>query len=433
MVSLFALALTACGGGGGGASSSNPVTQPTPTATAQINASTTQVPVGNSVTLSWTSTNAQSCTASGGWSGTQGTSGSHIVQPNTIGTSTYSITCGTATSSATVTVLSDYVSVPDPVFADALSRLGYSVSSGQLLMSDALKITNLCITSWVGSYGTPDQNNVTTFVNSSVPDNGVKCAYTTSYIVDTTGLESMINLKTFRIEMQRFSSINISTLTGLTFFSLWGNPLTSLDVSHNTNVTIAGISQTSLTSVDFSALHNLVEIDAGNGPTGYDSNVDPHPFALSTNTAVVVTGLSSVVLPSTSSLRQIDLSFNELSSVDFAHTPGIVQLALNGNKFTALDLSMLPNLNYFSAGDSSYLTIINLTGLTGPFYRLYVQSAPNITSIHVKDPTVTIGGGYTYLSLPSAGNDAIGLPIKGIGSPTSTNAVFVDSSVTFSN
>ncbi len=67
------------------------------------------VTVGSSTTLTWSSINATSCTASGSWSGTQATSGSQTITPSATGTETFSLTCansaGTSTaSSATLTV-----------------------------------------------------------------------------------------------------------------------------------------------------------------------------------------------------------------------------------------------------------------------------------------------------------------------------------------
>ena len=47
---------------------------------------------GGSVTLNWSATNATSCTASGGWSGSQQTSGTLLVGPLTQNT-TFSLTC----------------------------------------------------------------------------------------------------------------------------------------------------------------------------------------------------------------------------------------------------------------------------------------------------------------------------------------------------
>lgn len=63
--------------------------------------------LGQSATLSWTSTRATSCTASGAWSGSQAVSGTATVTPNAVGTNTYTLTCtgpgGTVDASATVT------------------------------------------------------------------------------------------------------------------------------------------------------------------------------------------------------------------------------------------------------------------------------------------------------------------------------------------
>jgi hypothetical protein len=86
-----------------------PTPAPTPAPTVALNASPTSVTAGQASTLTWNSTNATSCMASGAWSGTEPTSGS--TSTGAINqTSTYTLTCtgagGSATASATVTVSS---------------------------------------------------------------------------------------------------------------------------------------------------------------------------------------------------------------------------------------------------------------------------------------------------------------------------------------
>jgi hypothetical protein len=66
-------------------------TLPAPTVTIGVNPSS--IAVGGSATLTWSSANATSCTASGAWSGTQATSGSQTVSPGVAGTDTYTLTC----------------------------------------------------------------------------------------------------------------------------------------------------------------------------------------------------------------------------------------------------------------------------------------------------------------------------------------------------
>ncbi len=74
---------------------------PPTTVTITSNPNSGTAPVTPSLT--WSSTGASSCTASGGWSGTQPTSG-NITLPDINTTTTYTITCGSAVSQTTITV-----------------------------------------------------------------------------------------------------------------------------------------------------------------------------------------------------------------------------------------------------------------------------------------------------------------------------------------
>jgi hypothetical protein len=84
--------------------------------------------LGNSSTISWASTNAASCTASGGWSGTLPASGSQLVTPTAGGVSTYSLLCtnsigASAASAATLTVTA-------PPVAPTLALAESSIAAG---------------------------------------------------------------------------------------------------------------------------------------------------------------------------------------------------------------------------------------------------------------------------------------------------------------
>ncbi len=98
--------LVACGSGGDSTtspSSPNPPAAPT----VSMSASPGTISSGSSTTLTWSSTNASSCTASGGWSGSVATSGTQKTGSLT-STTSYTLSCsgtgGTASSSTTVTV-----------------------------------------------------------------------------------------------------------------------------------------------------------------------------------------------------------------------------------------------------------------------------------------------------------------------------------------
>ena len=93
-----ALILAGCGGGGSGGT---PAPPPSVTLTAAVGSVTS----GAATTLTWSSTHATSCTASGAWSGTRATAGSESTGALT-SAATFTLTCtgsgGSGTASATV-------------------------------------------------------------------------------------------------------------------------------------------------------------------------------------------------------------------------------------------------------------------------------------------------------------------------------------------
>ncbi len=116
------------------ASPTLPPPPPAPSApTVSLSANPSSITSGQTTTLSWSSTNATSCTASGGWSGTvSNTSGSMSFAP--LLTTSYSLSCsgdgGTASKSVTVTV-STPPSTPPP------STIGIGSS---VTVTDTLKV-----------------------------------------------------------------------------------------------------------------------------------------------------------------------------------------------------------------------------------------------------------------------------------------------------
>ena len=95
--------LIGCGGGGGGSDGGSspppqaPPPQTVPSLTLTANASTSEF--DSSVTLTWSSSDATSCEASGGWSGPRGLSGTETVR-NLRATTTFVLHCSSGTQSA---------------------------------------------------------------------------------------------------------------------------------------------------------------------------------------------------------------------------------------------------------------------------------------------------------------------------------------------
>jgi len=101
---LGAALLSACGGGGGGSSAPEPVPTPAPTpaptSTASLSIESELVPFEGNVTLTWSSTNATSCTAGGDWEGSKATAGEETFQTPRMGILEFSIECSNSSSSA---------------------------------------------------------------------------------------------------------------------------------------------------------------------------------------------------------------------------------------------------------------------------------------------------------------------------------------------
>ena len=90
--------IASCGGGGGGGSTPEPTV---PNATITFSISDDSVYIGNSVTLTWSTSNASTCSASGSWSGSKPLSGSETVTPETDGQKSYTLTCSNSVGTST--------------------------------------------------------------------------------------------------------------------------------------------------------------------------------------------------------------------------------------------------------------------------------------------------------------------------------------------
>jgi uncharacterized repeat protein (TIGR03803 family) len=92
--------LTCTGAGGSASASASLAVSTAPAPTLTLSVSPTSITVGQSVVVTWSSTNATACAASGAWSGTQATAGSVNETPSVTGTATYTLVCSGAVSPA---------------------------------------------------------------------------------------------------------------------------------------------------------------------------------------------------------------------------------------------------------------------------------------------------------------------------------------------
>jgi hypothetical protein len=119
---------------------------------------------GGTTTISWSSSDASSCTASGSWSGTLATSGSEVLTaPATAGTSAYAIACSNVNgTSATTTVTLTVTAPPPPAPTLALSATSIAVGSTATLTWSSTDATSCTASgSWTGTQATNGSLTVT--------------------------------------------------------------------------------------------------------------------------------------------------------------------------------------------------------------------------------------------------------------------------------
>ena len=108
---LISLFIVSCGGGGmGGSSSDNNggTGMPSDPMINTFSSTASYVSINTSVTLSWTTSNTNSCSASGDWSGTKSLNGSEDITLDEAKTYSFTLTCsgasGTSNATSTLTV-----------------------------------------------------------------------------------------------------------------------------------------------------------------------------------------------------------------------------------------------------------------------------------------------------------------------------------------
>lgn len=159
-----------------GTSAANTVSLPvysgTPPAAPTLTLASKSVPVGTSTTITWSSVDATSCTASGSWSGTLAASGSEPVTPAAVGTEIFTLTCSnsggpSAATSVTLTATAETTVPAAPTLTLGASSIPAETST-TISWSDANATSctasgnSLAIQSgWTGVLAASGQNNLT--------------------------------------------------------------------------------------------------------------------------------------------------------------------------------------------------------------------------------------------------------------------------------
>ncbi|HTU65619.1 MAG TPA: hypothetical protein VMF52_06705 [Steroidobacteraceae bacterium] len=162
----FVYTLACTGGGGTTSRNATVVVNSTPQpATVDITISPATIVAGDAAQISWTSTNASNCTASGSWSGAQASSGTNVSTGTiaTPGAYAYSLTCdgpgGSSTDTANLTVNAPAADIP------TFSALPTTITVG---LPITLSWSTTDATSCTASGGTGTDNWTGTVATSSL-------------------------------------------------------------------------------------------------------------------------------------------------------------------------------------------------------------------------------------------------------------------------
>jgi len=225
-----------CSGPGG--SATNPATLTVTAASAptvNLTANPTSIVQGNSSTLSWTSTNATSCSAA--FTGNTSTSGSQSVSPSS--STTYSITCTGAGGSASDTAT---VMVTAPVPTASLSASPTTITQG-----DTSTLTYACTNSTSASIN----NGVGVVTPTSGGTAPVSPTVTTTYTLTCSGAGGTATAN---------ATVAVNGIADLTVTAA-PTPSTA---TINTPVTFSGTVQNIGSAATTNSFPNIIEINTAN-------------------------------------------------------------------------------------------------------------------------------------------------------------------------
>ncbi|TNF89155.1 MAG: hypothetical protein EP301_03565 [Gammaproteobacteria bacterium] len=165
-----------CTGSGGEATTSQSITviQPEPVPTVTLSSSSTSVVSGHSTTLSWTSTNATECSASGAWSGLQALTGNASTD-NLTATSTYTLTCTGPGGSGSGSVTVQVTEPPAPTVSVSASSTTVDEGDNVTLSWSATNASSCTATgNWTGSRSASGTSTVGPLTSTSTY--GLSCS-----------------------------------------------------------------------------------------------------------------------------------------------------------------------------------------------------------------------------------------------------------------
>jgi hypothetical protein len=245
--------LTCTGVGGSGSNSTTVTVTAPPAPTVNLAANPATVASGSSSILSWSSSNATSCTASGGWTGAKTTSGSQSTALLTT-TTTFTLACtgagGTTSRSVTVTV----TAAPPPTDTTAPTVVMTIVGETVTPTTTAINVINQRGVRWQ-PLATDDSSGIKTLVLTvndqpvtlTAGEVGVGQAVNGNYVLKAVATDNANNVTTVTLTVRvRHPDFNRSGRVDLFDLSLllgrWNLTSDQYDINVNNVVDLVDLS-----------------------------------------------------------------------------------------------------------------------------------------------------------------------------------------------
>jgi len=335
--------LSACSGG----SSTRPQIP-----TVALSANSPSVTLGQATILTWSSTNATSCSASassteGDWSGSETTSGSASVTPATPGTVTYTLTCtgagGTASHSASITVsgpaeLSISSAAPPTGQVGSTYGSGFSLTASGGTKPYQWSWTNQCGSSRCSTL--PPGLTLTTNADGTGSITGTPTAAGTYLVIATVSdaespaQQANADYSILISAPPAATHFSVTAPSAVTVGSAFNFAVTALDASNNTMPSYAGTVH--FTSSDSQAdlpPNALLANGSGTFPAGMKTTGVQTITATDTTTASITGTTGPITVNLASAANPVPLISEPLSPAAAQPGSGAFTLAVNGTGF----------------------------------------------------------------------------------------------------
>lgn len=190
----------------------------------------------------------------------------------------------------------------------------------------------------------------------------------TDNFVENLILGDLPTLDRLSCHYNRISNINLSGVPNLTNLNLFVNELTSLDISSLYKLKYLQVSRNNISSITFGnepytemrdimvSFNNLTSFDASRFPNLEALAINNNPgiseftFPASNNINMLLCNdcnISSLPLDNASGLYYLLAHNNPLTSIDLSAVPNLAAIDIYGTNISSLDLSSTPGLGYF--------------------------------------------------------------------------------------